>query len=134
MKGRRLALGSQNSAQAAMLSLHFLQHSDPAEPVVQASPMVGVANPTVGRVLRALRRVIGECVEVAVVHAAGVDLLGELGERRGPCRPRRRHGDLNPFDDLDLLLDLDEAVNYFDGGEPGGRCSSLVPGALTARR
>jgi ABC-type phosphate/phosphonate transport system substrate-binding protein len=39
MKGRRLALGSQNSAQAAMLPLHFLQHSDPAEPVVRASLM-----------------------------------------------------------------------------------------------
>ena len=76
---------------------------------------------------------LSECREVAVVHAAGVDLLGEFAERGWPRWPRGRHAHLDSFDDLDFPFDLDEAVDDFDGGENGGCCSSLVPGALTAR-
>lgn len=41
-------------------------------------------------------------MEVAAVHAAGVDLLGKLDERHGPCRSGRRHGDLDLSADLAL--------------------------------
>jgi hypothetical protein len=41
---------------------------------------------------------------------------------------------LDVFDDRDLLLDLDEAVDNLDGSESGGCCSPLLPGVLATRR
>ncbi|MBA3265523.1 MAG: hypothetical protein H0T14_04010, partial [Nocardioidaceae bacterium] len=75
---------------------------------------------------------IREGGEVAVVEAAGVDLLGELKQGRRPCSTDRRFWLVDVFDDTDFLLDFDDTVDDLDGGEAGRRGASLLPGSTAA--
>jgi len=79
LKGRRLALGSRDSAQAAILPLHFLQHSGPgadAVELVRKDSDVGKHGDTGRSELDALRAVLDEQADAAAIGINTWEAIG----------------------------------------------------------
>ena len=79
LKGRRLALGSRDSAQAAILPLHFLHHSGPgadAVDLVRMNSDVGKHGDTGRSELDALRAVLDEKADAAAIGINTWEAIG----------------------------------------------------------
>ena len=79
LKGRRLALGSQDSAQAAILPVHFLEHLGPgvdAVELVRINSDVGKHGDTGRSELDALRAVLDERADAAAIGVNTWEALG----------------------------------------------------------
>ncbi len=79
LKGRRLALGSQDSAQAAILPVHFLEHSGPGADsveLVRINSDVGKHGDTGRSELDALRAVLDEKADAAAIGINTWEAIG----------------------------------------------------------
>jgi len=79
LKGRRLALGSQDSAQAAILPVHFLDHDGPgadAVDLVRINSDVGKHGDTGRSELDALRAVLNEQADAAAIGINTWEAIG----------------------------------------------------------
>jgi ABC-type phosphate/phosphonate transport system substrate-binding protein len=79
LKGRRLALGSKDSAQAAILPVHFLEHDGPgadAVDVVRINSDVGKHGDTGRSELDALREVLEDRADAAAIGVNTWEAIG----------------------------------------------------------
>jgi hypothetical protein len=58
---------------------------------------------------------LGQCGQVPVVHPPDVELGGELGQHRRPCRPLGDGGHGHFLDEVDEPVDLDDPVYDLNG-------------------